>query len=145
MNKESPNCPTHVPSSYTTVNCPQKQIMNVLLIYLNLITLNAPNSSNLAGNKSTTNKCMCCDATSLLNLFNDSLPVWKMPEKGDWFSPKFTDTMDLPTTMLPLSIPRSGNTRDHHTLRRCSLLDLRIWLSSWRITDLTDLKYEFMS
>lgn len=100
--------------------------------HLKLIKLHAPTSNNRAGNRSATNNCMCWDLTSLLNLFNDSLPIWMMPEKEGW-----SWIMDPPTMLV--SLPR-GSTRGHHTFCLCSLLALRIWLSSWRITVLTHFK-----
>lgn len=102
------------------------------------ITLYAPKSMSRAGTKSTTNKCMCCDATSLLNRFKDSFPLCNMPEKLTWYWPCFIVAKGLPT-MMPRSTPRD-EMRGHQTLRLCCLLAFLIWLSSCRITPRTDLK-----
>lgn len=139
MNKESPNIQLTMCPCFIHFSLPRnKKYESFHIIHLRLIKLYAPNINILAGKKSNTNKCMCWDATSLLNLFKDSLPVFIMPENGDWRWPILTDTMDLPTTMLVST--RRGNTRGHHTLRLFSRIDLRIWLSSWRITLLTVFK-----
>ncbi|KAL5787673.1 hypothetical protein ACOSP7_004622 [Xanthoceras sorbifolium] len=97
---------------------------------LKLITLYAPTSNKRAGNKSTSSKCMRCDATSLLNRFKDSLPVCRMPENLNWSRPipRLTDATVLPTTIPPLML--LGSTGGHHNLRQCSLLAFPIRFSS---------------
>lgn len=98
-----------------------------------LTKLYAPKTSNLAGNNSTTSKCMCCEATKVVNRFHDSLPVRTMPGKLNW--PWFPCLLTIRPALIPC-----GATSGHQIFLRCSLLIFLMRVSSWRITFLTDFK-----